>query len=46
MIVEFDASFLKSIQRVRDVSIKEKIRKAIEHLELTADLNEIAQIKK
>jgi mRNA interferase RelE/StbE len=46
MIVEFDKSFEKSIDRLRDNSLAPKIQKTIELLESAKSLNELANIKK
>jgi mRNA interferase RelE/StbE len=46
MIVEFDKSFEKSIDRIRDNSIAPKIQKIIELLESAKSLNELSNIKK
>jgi mRNA interferase RelE/StbE len=46
MIIEFDKSFEKSIDRLRDNSLAPKIQKTIELLESAKSLNELANIKK
>jgi mRNA interferase RelE/StbE len=46
MIIEFDKSFEKSIDRLRDKSLAPKIQKTVELLESAKSLNELANIKK
>ena len=46
MIIEFDKSFEKSIDRLRDNSLAPKIQKTIDLLESAKSLNELANIKK
>jgi|LakMenE01Jun11ns_1017448.scaffolds.fasta_scaffold8831953_1 mRNA interferase RelE/StbE len=46
MIVEFDKSFEKSLDKLKDKSMFPKIEKVISILEKTSTLNEIASIKK
>lgn len=46
MIVEFDRSFEKSIDRLRDSSLVPRIQKIIELLETAKSLNELSNIKK
>lgn len=46
MIVEYDKSFEKSIDRLKDISLYPKIEKIIEQLESAQSLNELTNIKK
>ncbi|MBK7888929.1 MAG: type II toxin-antitoxin system RelE/ParE family toxin [Bacteroidetes bacterium] len=46
MIVEFDKSFYKSLDKLKDKSLFPKIEKVISILEKTSSLNEIASVKK
>ncbi len=46
MIVKFDKSFLKSIKKLRNQSIKDKILTLIEELEKSDSLSEIKNCKK
>ncbi len=46
MIVEFDKSFEKSIDRLRDNSLAPKIQKTIELLESAKSLHELSNSKK
>ena len=46
MIVEFDKSFEKSIDRLKDNSLIPRIQKIIELLESAKSLNELSNIKK
>lgn len=46
MIVEFDKSFYKSLNKIADKSIFSRILKAIELLEASNSLDEISNIKK
>jgi len=46
MTVEFDKSFEKSIDRLRDNSLLPRIQKIIELLEAAKSLNEFSNIKK
>jgi mRNA interferase RelE/StbE len=46
MIIEFDKSFEKSIDRLRDNSLAPKIQKIIELLESAKSINELSNIKK
>lgn len=46
MIVEFDKSFEKSIDRLKDKSLFLKIEKLIESLEKAKSLSELSSVKK
>lgn len=46
MQLKFDKSFLKSIEKVTDASLKQKITDTINHAESAKDLGEIKQLKK
>ena len=46
MVVEFDKSFYKSLDRIKDKSLFSKIEKVITILENSNSLNEIASVKK
>ena len=46
MIVEFDKSFSKSLNKINDHTILQKIEKIILELEKADSLNEIKSIKK
>lgn len=46
MKVEFDESFAKSILKIKNKSISQKIEKLIDEIENAATLSEIRQIKK
>lgn len=46
MIVEFDKSFEKSINRLKDNSIVPRIQKTIELLETAQSLSELSNVKK
>ncbi len=46
MIVEFDKSFEKSLDKLKDKSMFPKIEKVIPILEKSNSINEIANIKK
>ena len=46
MVVEFDKSFYKSLDRIKDKSLFSKIEKVITILENYNSLNEIASVKK
>lgn len=46
MIVEFDKSFEKSLDKLKEKSLFPKIEKVISLLEKTSSLNELASIKK
>lgn len=45
MKVEFKHSFLKSIEKLRDLKLKEDILKVIEEVESSLTLNEIKNLK-
>jgi mRNA interferase RelE/StbE len=46
MVVEFDKSFYKSLDKIKDKSLFPKIEKVISILEKSNSLNEIASVKK
>lgn len=46
MTVEFDKSFLKSLEKIRDQQLFPKIRKLIEEAEKAPDLKSLKQVKK
>ncbi len=46
MIVEFDKSFEKSISRLKDKLLAEKVEKLIDALEKAESLSQIGQVKK
>ena len=46
MNLKFDKSFLKSIEKVKDTSLKQKIADVIDNLETANSLNELKQLKK
>ena len=46
MRVEFRSSFARDLRRLRDKTVKERIRTAIEQVEEAKDLNEINNIRK
>ena len=46
MVVEFDKSFYKSLDRIKNKSLFSKIEKVITILENSNSLNEIASVKK
>lgn len=46
MIVEFDKSFLKSIEKIKDSKILQKIEKIIIELEASESLSKIRNLKK
>ena len=46
MIVEFDKSFLKSLDKIKDRPLFPKIEKAITILESSTSLSEIKAVKK
>jgi len=46
MIVEIDKSFIKSLEKIKDKSIYDKVEKAIENLEKADSLETIIKIKK
>lgn len=46
MIVRFDKSFEKSINKLKDVQLLQKIERLILKLENSSDLTEISSVKK
>lgn len=46
MNLKFDKSFLKSIEKIKDASLKQKIASAIDEAELANDLHDLKQLKK
>ena len=46
MIVEFDRSFLKSIDKISNKAILRKVEKVIEEVEKAQNLSSVSQIKK
>jgi mRNA interferase RelE/StbE len=46
MTVEFDRSFLKSIDKISNKTILRKVEKAIEEVEKAQNLSSVSQIKK
>lgn len=46
MKVEFKRSFLKDLERVRDRSVKERVRQAIERVEEARTLQELENVRK
>ena len=46
MIVEFDRSFLKSLDKIKDKSLFPKIEQKIQLVETALSLNDVSQIKK
>lgn len=46
MVVEFDNSFLKSLEKVKNPKLFSKVEKIILSLESTEQLNEVSSIKK
>lgn len=46
MNLKFDKSFLKSIEKIKDASLKQKIENAIGEVESAKDLNDVKQLKK
>lgn len=46
MIVEIDKSFIKSLEKIKDKSIYDRVEKAIEILEKTDSLENVINIKK
>ena len=46
MKVEFKRSFVKDLERVRDRSLKERVRQTIEQIEETQTLQEIGNVKR
>jgi len=46
MKVEFDHSFLKSLRKLKDVQLREKVEQLILSLEQTDSLSEISSVKR
>ena len=46
MNLKFDKSFLKSIEKIKDASLKQKIENVIGEVESAKDLNDVKQLKK
>ncbi|MBW6499177.1 MAG: type II toxin-antitoxin system mRNA interferase toxin, RelE/StbE family [Bacteroidales bacterium] len=46
MTVEFDKSFLKSLEKIKDQQLFAKIRKVIEEAEKATELKNLKQVKK
>ena len=46
MNVEFDSSFLKSLSKIKDQSILQRIKKAIIELEESTDLKKVRNLRK
>ncbi len=46
MNLKFDRSFLKSVEKIKDASLKRKIAAAIDEVESAIDLGEVKQLKK
>ena len=46
MRVEFKASFVRDLRRVRDKAIKERLRETIERVEEAQTLQEVGNVKK
>ena len=46
MIVEFDSSFLKSLSKIKDQSIIQRIKKTIIELENSSDLKKVRNLRK
>ena len=46
MNVEFDHSFLKSLRKLKDVQLREKVEQLILSLEQTDSLSEISSVKR
>ena len=46
MIVEFDSSFLKSLRKLKDAPLREKVEQLILCLERAESLSSISSVKK